>query len=176
MPSRGFGCGYAALCGDNQRNARWQRKRRVGPYNCRVLTADEFIRDASLAMQDRYTGDCATYACRVAELLIAAGRSAWIGQVRHVTTQGEEVMHWPLIPRRFIGRGAPAWTTHYVACSGRIAYDPLVGVPIHVEWYALEVFGWDVSVEVHLDEATTERLLLTGEIRQTFRPARPEPG
>jgi hypothetical protein len=137
-----------------------------------MLTADEFIREESLTMQERYSGDCATYACRVAELLVAQGRSPWIGRVRHVTRDGENLMHWPLIPRRYAGRGAPAWTTHHVACSGRTAYDPLVGAPTDVESYAPQVFGLDIPVEVHLDSPMTESLLASGEILKMFRPSR----
>jgi hypothetical protein len=128
--------------------------------------AADYIRETSLSMGDRYLGDCLTHACRVAELLHAEGRSPWIGRLREVIALDDAVYRGPLIPKRFAGKGFAAWTTHYVACTGRYVYDPVAGTPIDVDDYPAAVFGKPLTVEPFLDSAETERLLRTGD-RQT---------
>ena len=121
-------------------------------------------------MSDRYVGDCATHACQVAERLLAEGKAPWIGRVRHAVRTDGQLFHTPLIPSRYRGRGAPAWNTHYLACSGVEAYDPLVGRPTLVEDYATLVFGLPIAVELHLDVETTRARLLNGDLRKSFPP------
>ena len=119
-------------------------------------------------MAERYAGDCVAHACRTAELLLAEHRAPWIGRIRDV--QGN--VHGPLTPLRYRGKGAPTWTTHYVACAGRQVYDPLVGKPIDLDKYAMEVFGRQLDIAEHFDARETERLLRSGEFRNAFRPAK----
>jgi hypothetical protein len=133
------------------------------------VTAAQYIAELSEAMRERYREDCVAHACRIAELLLAEGRAPWIGRVRHVETIGAEQFHGPLIPRRYSGDNALAWTTHYVACSGREVYGPLVGEPVDVDAFAARVFGKSLPVIVHLDAAETERLILRGELRARCR-------
>lgn len=120
-------------------------------------------------MDEAYLEDCVAHTCRIAELLRAEGRAPWIGRLRHRTSDGDRVMHWPLIPTRYSGRRGPAWTTHYVACAGRLVYDPILGEPVDADAYAPAVFGKQLEIETHLDPETTERLLGSGGIRETFR-------
>ena len=135
-----------------------------------MTLATDYLRETSLAMADRYSADCVTHACAIAELLLAERAAPWIGRLRHRTSDGDRVMHWPLIPTRFSGKSGPTWTTHYVACAGVLVYDPIVGVPIDTDCYASTVFGKHLDIETHLDSEATERLLLSGGIRATFRP------
>jgi len=125
-------------------------------------TAAAYVRELSSSMPDRYEGDCAAHARRIAELLLADGRAPWIGRIRRVETRGDALFTAPLIPLRYLGRSALAWTTHYVACAGSEAYDPLIGEPIDVAAYAEAVFGMPFSIETHLDETETKRRLASG--------------
>ena len=135
------------------------------------MTAADYLRELSLAMQERYAGDCVVHACRIAELLLAEQRAPWIGRIRHIEQRGDSEFRGYLFPRRYAGTGAMAWTTHYVACAGREVYDPLAGKPVDVDAYAEAVFGKPLPVVTHLDAAETERLLINGELRTTI-PAR----
>lgn len=140
-----------------------------------LQTAADYLRETSLAMNGGYRDDCVTHALRITELLLAEGRSPWIACLRDVTIDGDQVMHWPLIPKRFTGRALVVWTTHYVACCERDTFDPVAGVPVDLDEYALVVFGRSIPIETHLDAADTERLLRSGEIRRTFRPSTARP-
>ena len=135
------------------------------------MTAADYLRELSLAMQQRYAEDCVTHACRIAELLLAERCAPWIGRIRHIETHGDSEFRGYLLPLRYAGTGALAWTTHYVACAGREVYDPLAGEPLDVDAYAEAVFGKPLPVVTHLDPAETERLLINGELRTTI-PAR----
>jgi hypothetical protein len=121
-------------------------------------------------MSEQYLGNCVTHACRIAELLFAEERSPWIGRLRIVTTHGDHVRHWPLIPSRFRGPAAVAWNTHYVAGAGRQLYDPILGTAIDLDAYASAVFAQPLSVATHFDPARTAQLLRSGGLRDTFRP------
>ncbi|MFP5247169.1 MAG: hypothetical protein ACLGH0_10785 [Thermoanaerobaculia bacterium] len=133
------------------------------------MTAAEYVHEISLLLDRGYPADCVTHACRIAELLHAEGRAPWIGRVRHVTNEGEHVMHWPLAPVRFAGRAPLVWNTHYVAAAGREVYDPLIGQPIDVDAYVLEAFGKQLAVETFLDAEATARLLRDGSLKSAFR-------
>ena len=137
-----------------------------------VMTAAEHLRALSAAMADRYVDDCVAHAAAIAALLLAEGRSPWIGRVRDTRVMGELTFHGPLIPRRFVGRNAPAWTTHYIACSGAEVYDPLVGEPTAIDGYTELVFGRALDVETHLDVDVTAELLRDGTLRQHCRSVR----
>src|SRR3954451_19082705 len=93
------------------------------------MTAAEYLRELSLAMQERYAEDCVAHACRIAELLLAERRAPWIGRIRQAEMRGNTEFRGYLLPLRYAGTGTLAWTTHYVACAGREAFDPLAGVP-----------------------------------------------
>ena len=129
-----------------------------------MSSAADYIREAATA--ERYEQDCVAHACRIAELLLAERREPWIGRIRDV--QGN--YHGPLIPLRYLGKGAPTWTTHYVACAGREVFDPLAGEPVEVDRYTIEVFGRKLDVVEHFDAGETQRLLQSGEFLQAFRP------
>jgi len=131
-----------------------------------TTTAAGYVRELSFAMEERYSGDCVAHACSIAALLLAERRAPWIGRIRHIEPRGDSTFHFPLIPTRYAGMRGPAWTTHYIACSGREVYDPLAGEPVDVEAYAAAVFGKSLPVETHLDSAETERLLISGELKQ----------
>ncbi len=110
----------------------------------RLSRALDELRAASAAMTDRYAGDCLKHAKRIAALLAEEGRDAWIGRVRHEVPFGDSFYRHPLLPRRFPGT---VWETHYVACSGREAWDPIVGAPVGLDAYTTEVFGVALPVE-----------------------------
>lgn len=120
-------------------------------------------------MENGYPGDCVAHACRLAELLLAEGRSPWIGRIREVLDRGDRVFHGPLIPRRL---PTLTWTTHYVCCCDGDVYDPLAGTPIPLDAYTRTVFGRDIEIESHLDADATRRLADRDELRVSFRPAK----
>jgi hypothetical protein len=131
------------------------------------VIAEDYLRDASHAMRDRYTENCVTHACALAEALLGEGRAPWIGRLREVIPRGDTTFHPPLIPKRFPGT---TWNTHYVCCSGNEVFDPMVGEPVAVEVYAERVFGRPITVDQFLDTAATEQLLREGKLKQAFRP------
>ena len=94
--------------------------------------------------------NCLTAARELSALLLAAGRSPWIAQLRKTESRGEQVFHAPLTPR-VIGVAA-TWTTHYVCCCDELAYDPVAGRAIPLETYSLEVFGEQISTEVFVPD------------------------
>jgi len=112
-----------------------------------MLEAVEYIRQRSDQMPDRYAGNCLTDARKIAELLARAGASPWLARIRKVSDFNGSTFHGMLIPLRFLGRGALAWTTHYVCCCDGAAYDPLVGEPIPLEVYTQTVFGETLVLE-----------------------------
>lgn len=117
-------------------------------------------------MEGHYVDDCVTHACAIAKLLLEARHSPWIARFRETIIDGDRVFHAPLTPKRIPG---VTWTTHYVACSGREMYDPLAGIPTDIDVYATVVFGRSIAAAMHLDAGQTERLLISGELRQSFR-------
>jgi hypothetical protein len=123
------------------------------------VRSDEYLREA--AKWETYPDDCVAHAIRIAGLLLDEGRAPWIGRVRHV----EGLFHHPLIPRRFVGI---TWTSHYVACTGRMVYDPLVAEPLDVDVHAQSVFGKPLEVAVHVSVEETAELLRAGQLRQRF--------
>ena len=130
------------------------------------MHADDYLRDVSEEMERAgYTRDCVAHACALADLLRASGRKPWIGRIRD--TRG--TFHGPLTPQRFLGRGAPTWTTHYVACAEDQVYDPIVGKAMVVTEYGRAVFGRELKVEEFLDAEKTDELLRAGELRSAFR-------
>jgi hypothetical protein len=104
-------------------------------------------------MPDRYVGDCLVHARRIAALLAAEGRTPWIARIRCVEQRGDAVFTHPLIPKRFLGKGALAWTTHYVACADGQAYDPIAGEPVPIDDYVRIIFG-DVPATMELAPST----------------------
>ena len=127
--------------------------------------ATDYLREVSAAIGDGYRDDCVTHACRLAELLHADGKAPWIGRLRDVMHDGDQVFHGPLIPERLAGRNPPAWTTHYVACTGDTVYDPLAGDPVAIGRYSEFVFGREIPVETFLDANATAHLCRLGELR-----------
>ncbi|HYI10380.1 MAG TPA: hypothetical protein VEK57_15075 [Thermoanaerobaculia bacterium] len=134
------------------------------------MTAEDYLREASLAMGDAYTENCVRHACAVAELLLAEGRAPWIGRLREVIPRGDTTFHPPLIPKRFPGT---TWNTHYVCCSGEEAFDPMAGEPVPVAEYSERVFGREIAVQEFLDAPTTEQFLRDGKLKQAFHPRLP---
>jgi hypothetical protein len=128
-----------------------------------------YLREVFATIGDGYRDNCVVHACRLVELLLTDGERPWIGRVRDVTQEGDQVMHGPLIPVRLLGRRSPTWTTHYVACAGGRVYDPLVGEPIEVERFTAMVFGRELTVETFLDAEATARAAGEGSLRAAFR-------
>jgi hypothetical protein len=110
------------------------------------VSPEEYLQQASAAIEERYSGDCLQQAKKILAIFVAEGREAWIGRLRKTEKRGDTTMHWPLIPLRFRGRSAPTWTTHYVCCSGELAYDPLVGHPIPLSEFSRAVFGEEIEI------------------------------
>ena len=135
-----------------------------------MTSAAEYIRQTSDLLEDRYTENCVVYACRAAELLLAESLAPWIGRVRDIEEKDGMRIHHALIPLRYRGRGAPTWTTHYVTCAGGQAYDPLIGEPIDIDRFTMEVFGRKLDVVEHFDVRETARLLAGGTLCAAFRP------
>ncbi|HEX9985873.1 MAG TPA: hypothetical protein VGF69_21615 [Thermoanaerobaculia bacterium] len=129
----------------------------------------DYLQTTSAAMDRGYTADCVAHACAVADLLLSAGREAWIGRLRDVTQLGEDVFHGPLIPRRFTGDQARTWNVHYVCCSGTDVYDPMLGAPVSIEHYSLAAFGKPLDVTEHLSPQATANLWRTGALKASFR-------
>jgi len=124
-------------------------------------TAIEYLRDTSLAITERYAGDCRRRAYEIAKLLIAEGRSPWIARVRETIVQGDSVFHAPLTTVRIFGFESVTWTTHYAACAEGEVYDPLIGEPVPLEGYTERVFGREIALEIYLDCEATEQFLKT---------------
>jgi hypothetical protein len=131
-----------------------------------AITAAGYLRETDLAMKNGYREDCVAHACRLAELLLAEGKSPWIGRIHEAIDRGDAVFHGPLIPRRF---PMLTWNTHYVCCCDGEVHDPLAGTPVPHAAYARTVFGRDIEIDVHLDAAATRRLIDRGELRISFR-------
>ena len=132
-------------------------------------TATDYLRAVSDALGNGYPDDCVAHACRLAELLLGEGESPWIGRLRDVRHDPSGTFHGPLIPKRLVGRNARTWTTHYVACVGGTAYDPLAGMPAALTEYAISVFGREIPIERFLDSPTTAELSRRGELQSAFR-------
>jgi hypothetical protein len=135
-------------------------------------SAAEYLRILWEEMRDGYRQDCVRHAVRLSEILAAEGRAPWIARLRHVTSEERGEFHWPLTPLRYRGRGAPTWTTHYVACADGLAFDPLAEHPIPVASYSAAVFAIDVPLVEHFDSATTAAHLRDGTLSDAFRPGR----
>jgi hypothetical protein len=112
-----------------------------------VSRSEEYLRQISAAMADRYSGDCLKHARTIRAQLVAEGHDAWIGRLRKTERCGDTTFHAPLTPLRFRGRAGPTWTTHYVCCSDGKAYDPLLGVPVPLAGYSVAVFGEEIEIE-----------------------------
>jgi hypothetical protein len=137
------------------------------------IAAAEYIRAVSDAMHSGYPATCVVHAIRIAELLRDENRSPWIGRIRDVTPLAGTTFHGPLMPTRFSGKGLTiTWTTHYVACSGRDAYDPLAGIAIDIAGYTRAVFGRELVIETYLDPHDTERMLDDETLRRQFHAGR----
>jgi hypothetical protein len=108
-----------------------------------VSDALRYLRETSDAMADAYTGDCLAYARTLAAML----DGAWLGRIRNVQQVGGQTFHAPLVPLRYLGRGGPAWTTHYVCVADGLAYDPIAGEPVPLAQYTERVFGQRLTVE-----------------------------
>jgi len=131
-------------------------------------TVLDYLQTTSAAMENGYTADCVFHACTIAELLLAAGHPAWIGRLHPVTMLGEHVFHEPLIPRRFTGKHARTWNTHYLCCSDGLALDPMLGTPIALDDYAMATFGKPFEITEHLSTEQMASLWRNGELRAAF--------
>ena len=111
------------------------------------MTVEEYLRELSTAIAERYSGDCLAHAREIRDRLLAEGREAWIGRIRKIEIRSGSKFHAPLTPLRYRGRSAPTWTTHYVCCSDGMAYDPLFGFPIPLDKFSMAVFGEEIAIE-----------------------------
>jgi hypothetical protein len=133
------------------------------------VLAVEYLHEISATMEDGYTGDCVTHACRLTELLLAEGRKPWIARLRDVRKTAAGVFHGPLTPIRLAGREGPTWTTHYVACDGDDVYDPLNATPVAIGEYSVTAFGREIGIERFMDAATTADLCRANELHAALR-------
>lgn len=115
-------------------------------------------------MHATYVENCVVHACNLARLLLDAGETPWIGGIRETVMMGDARLHQALIPVRFAGRASPAWTTHYVCCSGTVAYDPLVGAPIDIDELSAAIFGRPLPVTKAISEAQVSELAKRGDL------------
>ncbi|HET7435568.1 MAG TPA: hypothetical protein VFN10_12745 [Thermoanaerobaculia bacterium] len=125
------------------------------------MNARDLLHELHASLSERYQGDCTDYATRLAEMLLAEGRAPWIGRVRHE----ENGMRMPLIPSRYLGHGAIAWTTHYVACADGEAWEPILGEPVAIDSYTTTLFGEPYALAMCVDEHETARLVASGSLR-----------
>ena len=128
-----------------------------------------YLRETSALMDNRYPGDCVDHAIRIAERLRADGGSPWIGRIRDLVVAGELTISHPLIPVRFSGIGKPQWSTHYICCEDRLAYDPLIGEPVPVDELAMRVFGRALEVVEVVPASDVKALLEEGTLRLHLR-------
>jgi len=118
-------------------------------------------------MTGGYTGDCVAHACTLAELLLAEGRSPWIGELRGRVVQAEgAVLYEPLVAAK------RAWNAHFVCCCDGEVYEPIAGEPVPLGEYATRVFGWEVPLTERFSPEETARLVREGELRRAFGPPR----
>ena len=122
-------------------------------------TAIEYLRDTSLAITERYAGDCRQRAYEIAKLLIAEGRAPWIARIRETVTRDGSVFHAPLTTVRQFTFDTVTWTTHYAVCADGEVYDPLIGEPVPQDEYTERAFGRKISLEIYLDCEATEQFL-----------------
>ncbi|HYC61921.1 MAG TPA: hypothetical protein VEK79_20390 [Thermoanaerobaculia bacterium] len=125
-------------------------------------------------MATQYIEDCVAHAVRLAELLSAEDAAPranplranpWIGRIRDLAVTDEHTISRPLIPVRFSGIGKPQWSTHYVCCNDRLAYDPLIGEPVSIDELALRVFGRTLEVTEAVSPSKVKVLLADGTLR-----------
>lgn len=131
-----------------------------------MTSATDYLRDLSAQMSEAYVDNCVVHACNVAKLLLDAGEAPWIGRIRETVMMGDACVHQALIPLRFAGRKGPAWTTHYVCCSGAVAYDPLVGEPIDVDELAKTIFGRQLPVTKAISESALGEMARRGALNE----------
>ncbi|MCU1230399.1 MAG: hypothetical protein JWO97_3283 [Acidobacteria bacterium] len=129
----------------------------------------EYLRKVFMGLADGYPDDCVVHACRLAELLLAEKAEPWIGRLRDIQAVENGVFHGPLIPATLSGRHARTWTTHYVACAGDRAYDPLLGEPVVLRDYARRLFGRELPLETFLDADRTAQLIRERRLPATIR-------
>jgi hypothetical protein len=137
-------------------------------YNRRV-TAEEHLAGASAAMEQHYQGDCVAHCSAVAKVLHAEGRRPWIGRVRQTIIEDGRSLHTALTPLRYLGRGAPTWTTHYVCGAGSQIFDPLAEAPLATDRFAESVFGRPITIETILDPDTTATAIARGQLENALR-------
>ena len=129
----------------------------------------EYLRTLFLALPDGYPDDCVVHACRLVELLLVECEEPWIGRLRDIRPTENGMFHGPLIPATLSGRHARTWTTHYVACAGDRAYDPLIGESVALSEYAQRLFGRNLAIEILLDADRTAELSRAGKLRATIQ-------
>ncbi|HEX7155355.1 MAG TPA: TonB-dependent receptor [Thermoanaerobaculia bacterium] len=134
-------------------------------------SALDYLRDVSRQMDSGYPADCVTHAVRLAELLLEAGASPWIGRIRD--RRGD--WHGPLMPRRFARTPFErVWSTHYVCCVGDQAWEPMAGEPIAVAAYSEVIFGQAFPVTALLTADETAEAVRNGNLRETIEGEKPE--
>ncbi|MEA2568914.1 MAG: hypothetical protein QOI24_915 [Acidobacteriota bacterium] len=131
--------------------------------------SSDYLRTLFVALTDGYPDDCVVHACRLVELLLVECAEPWIGRLRDIQQVETGVFHGPLIPTTLSGRHARTWTTHYVACAGDRAYDPLMGEAVALREYARRLFGRDLAIETLLGVDRTAELFRAGKLRATIQ-------
>lgn len=92
--------------------------------------------------------NCLAAARELSALLLGEGLSPWLARLRKAEARGDEVFHFPLIPR--VEGLKATWTTHYVCCCDDVAYEPVVGRAMRLENYSAELFGEVIPMEVFI--------------------------
>jgi hypothetical protein len=130
--------------------------------------SEDYLRTIFASLADGYPDDCVAHACRLVELLLVEGEAPWIARLRDTQQTENGTFHGPLIPMSLTGRNHRSWTTHYVACAGGRAYDPLAGEPIALADYVRKVFGRALPLETLLDADRTAKSSHAGTLRATI--------
>lgn len=112
-----------------------------------VTCAENRLKQLHEDTREAYTLDCLTVANELKALLVAQGRVASLLRLRKRSLLDGQLWAGPLTPRRYAGRGAPTWTTHYACyCEGWV-YDALFFDPVPIVDYALRAFGERLAAE-----------------------------
>lgn len=125
-----------------------------------------------------YPSNCLTIARDIARLLVEEGKRPFIAHLYKVEQRGENMFHYPLMPKKY--RGRVTWTTHYVCCCEESVYDPMFETEICINQYSEIAFGEDFPMEIFVSEAEIDAYLNrsfesrygAGRIRNGLYPSR----
>src|SRR5690349_17423024 len=113
-----------------------------------------YLAEKQRALATDYQANCLTIARDIAKLLVEEGRRPFIARLYKVEQRGENMFHYPLIPKKYSGR--ITWTKHYVCCCGELVYDPMFAERISMKRYSEIVFGEEFPMETFVPEDEIE--------------------